>query len=53
MKEERDTEGSDLGPHASSCGCDGKGYRPVPHHKAMVVLRMMPCKSCLGHGSSP
>lgn len=53
MKEERDTEGSGLGPHGSSCGYDGKGFCPVPHHKAMVVHRMVPCKSCLGHGCSP
>lgn len=53
MKEERDSEGSELGPHASSCVFDGKGYHPISHHKAMVVHRMMLCKSCLGHGSSP
>lgn len=53
MKEERDTKGSELGLHASSCGYDGKGYRPVPHHKVMVVHRIMLCKSCLGVWSSP
>lgn len=42
MKKERDTEGSELGPHASAYGYDGKGHCPVPHHKAMAVHRMMP-----------
>lgn len=53
MKEERDTEGSELGLHASSCGYDEKGYHCVPHHKAVVVHRMMPSRAVWDIGPRP
>jgi len=37
----------ELGAHVSLRGCDGKGYGPLPCHRAMAAHKKMPCKSFL------